>query len=163
MPRPNQINLDQAAHCHGSNFNVSSSPNQHSYQLDQFFFIYTWLRRPLVFQDLRTAYRYSILINTEWKEASPTHLARQTHRPSQRAQSQLSTSTAASNTSLLSKSLAPPRMEPNHWRTLYWLAVPDYNICDEYFEIIFCFCSLCHISCVITTYCYFQLLIYRHP
>ena len=33
-----QINLDQAAHCHGSNFNVSSSPNQHSYQLDHFFF-----------------------------------------------------------------------------------------------------------------------------
>jgi len=31
-----QINLDQTAHCHGSNFNVSSSPNQHSYQSDQF-------------------------------------------------------------------------------------------------------------------------------
>ena len=31
-----QINLDQAAHCHGSNFNVSSSPNQHSYHSDQF-------------------------------------------------------------------------------------------------------------------------------
>jgi len=40
MPRPNQINLDQAAHCHGSNFNVSSSPNQHSYQSDQF--LSTW-------------------------------------------------------------------------------------------------------------------------
>ena len=80
----------------------------------------------------------------------------QPSRPSQRAQSQLSTVTAANNTSALRSSLPPPRMEQNHRRTLYWLAVPDSYICDEYFEFTFCFCSLCRISQL----CYFHLLLF---
>ena len=49
--------------------------------------------------------------------------------------SQKSTSTAASNPTALHRSLASPRVEPNHWRTLYRLTVPDSINCDEYFEI----------------------------
>ena len=50
-------------------------------------------------------------------------------------QSRISTSTAASNPTALHRGLASPRVEPNHWRALYRLTVPDPINCDEYCEI----------------------------
>jgi len=53
----------------------------------------------------------------------------------------------------IARSLASPRVEPNHWRTLYRLTVPDSINCDEYFEITpkqihfpNCFFSLCDMN-----------------
>jgi len=149
-----QINLDQTAHCHGSNFNVSSSPNQHSYQSDQF--LSTWsnwsIPHHLDKHKMKRSMPYESCFLDKTSPLDPRNV------PSHNFQQ-----TAASDTSGLRSSLPPPRMEQNHRRTLYWLAVSDSNICDEYFEITFCFCSLCRINCIISTYCYFQLLIYRHP
>ena len=147
MPRPNQINLDQAAHCHGSNFNVSSSPNKHSYQSDQF--LSTWsnwsIPHHLDKHKMKRSKPYESCFLDKTSPLDPRNV------PSHNFQQ-----TAASDTSGLRSSLPPPRMEQNHRRTLYWLAVPDSYICDEYFEFTFCFCSLCRISQL----CYFHLLLF---
>jgi hypothetical protein len=150
MPRPNQINLDQAAHCHGSNFNVSSSPNQHSNQSDQFWFLNLHVAAQTS-NFFKTCAPHTVqhLDKHKMKRSKPTHLARRDQPLDPRsvaAQSQLSKSTAASTIHYCVEV----------WHRREWSRItgghstgspsPTTIFAMSILRSYFVFCSLCHIS-----------------